>query len=192
MPLSLVSGPDEEPLSIVEAKAHLRVDVDDENDVIDALIVAARHHVEAFTRRALVTQTWDLKLCGFGDPDYYQDGAIWLPFPPVSAVSSVSYVDQNGTTQVWGSSNYQADLPAGPHARRARLAPAYGIPWPVHRQQLNAVTIRFVCGGAVKDVPAGIVAAMKVLVATWFDNRGGAPVPVPTTVDQLLWPFKAF
>lgn len=193
MALFLVTAPAQEPLSLDEVKDHLRVDVADEDGLIASLLTAARQHVEAFTKRALVTQTWDLKLCGFTDPDYYQDGALWLPFPPVSSVTSISYVDTNGATQTWAAANYTTDLTTGPHARRARIALAYGISFPSVRAVLNNVTVRFVCGYGDPDaVPDGIRAAMKLLVGQWYAAREPSPVTVPTTVDALLWPFRAF
>ena len=58
MPSVLVTAPTEEPVSLAEAKLHLRVDYTNDDVLIGALITAARQHAENDTRRALVTQTW--------------------------------------------------------------------------------------------------------------------------------------
>src|SRR4051794_27387119 len=56
----LLSGPAIEPVSLDDAKAFLKVETADDDDVIAALIAGARVHVEAQTRRALITQSWRL------------------------------------------------------------------------------------------------------------------------------------
>ena len=58
----LIAGPGEEPVSLAEAKAFARIDGSDEDALVDALIAAARLHVEGITGRALITQTWRLVL----------------------------------------------------------------------------------------------------------------------------------
>lgn len=178
-----------------EAKAHLRVDVDDENLLIDTLRQAARELVETITQRALITQTWDLKLDDF--PWWYEP--IWVPKPPIASITSVTYVDQGGTTQTWSPTLYTTDLPTGPHARAGRIDPAFQQIYPVTRFIPNSVTVRFVAGyGAASDVPAGLRAAMKLLIGNWYMNReAGAIVRasadiLPFGVDALLWPFKSF
>lgn len=207
MALSLVTAPATEPVTLAEAKLHLRVDVNDDDDLITALIVAAREHVETFTHRALITQTWDLQLDKFPSLDWsaplvgdsVSRGPLWIPKPPLASVTSVTYVDTTGTTQTWSASAYTVDAPAGPHARMGRIVPAFAQFYPVTRTQPNAVTVRFVAGyGAASAVPASIKAAIKILVATWFDpgrqavNLGSRLEVIPCTLDALLWPFKAF
>jgi uncharacterized phiE125 gp8 family phage protein len=195
MPLSLVTPPATEPLSLDDAKLHLQVDGDAENVTIDALVYAAREWLENFTGRALIQQTWDLKLDSFADCDYFREGAIWLPKPPVTAVSSVTYVDTAGVSQTWSSSEYQTDLPSGPHARRARIQPAYGYTWPTTRDQPNAVTIRFVAGygTTAESVPSLLVTAMKLLIGQWFQHRASdEAATVPGWVRSMCWAYKAF
>jgi uncharacterized phiE125 gp8 family phage protein len=168
-----------------------------EDPYLIALRQSAREYVESFCRRALLTQTWDCKLDAFPS-----DGcAIELPLTPVSSVTSITYVDTNGDSQTWSSSLYQTDLPSGPKASRARIIPAYAQYYPQTRTQMNAVTVRFVAGygAAASSVPASLKSGMKLLIAHWNENResvvvgvGIGVIPVPQTIDALLWPYRAY
>ncbi len=60
MPSILLTGPAAEPITLARRKQFLRVEHDDDDDVIAALIAGSRIHVEAQTRRALITQSWRL------------------------------------------------------------------------------------------------------------------------------------
>jgi peptide/nickel transport system permease protein len=51
------TAPASEPITLTEAKAHLRVDFDDDDTLITAMIAAARGYVEEHCNRALLTQT---------------------------------------------------------------------------------------------------------------------------------------
>jgi len=194
MTLTLVTAPTEEPITLDEATAHLRVDATDEDDVIGSLIEAARQHVENFTHRRLITQTWDLKLDGF------PSGDIELPLAPLltSTAPVVTYTDSAGAAQTWASSNYTVDAPSGPWARRGRLFLNYGILYPSTRSIDQAVAIRFLCGyGGPASVPESIKQAMKLLIGHWYANReavnvGNITGEYPQAVDALLWPFKSF
>ncbi len=187
---SLKTAPASEPLSLEEAKLHLRLSTDAtaEDDLVASLIVAAREHVETYTNRALITQTWYWKSHGF------PCGDIIIPRPPLVSITSISYVDSNGASQTWaaGSTGYQLIKPAGPKAQYARVQPSYLIPYPQARSQPEAVTIEYVCGyGDATAVPDSIKSAMRLLIGHWYENRevvnvGNITTELPFTVVALL------
>jgi uncharacterized phiE125 gp8 family phage protein len=187
--LTRTTAPTVEPITRAEAKAHSRVTVSDDDEYIDALIEATRDRIENHTKRALLTQTWRLTLDSF--PLGRRD--IILPWSPLQSVTSITYVDTNGTTQTWASSNYSVDTGATPG--RVRLA--YDVLYPSIRHQPNAVTIIFVAGygSAASDLPAGIVHACKILFGHYYDNRepvvtGTVATPIPETWKALLGPYR--
>lgn len=193
MALVLVTAPAAEPVTLTEAKAHLRVDVSSDDTLITSLIVAAREHVESYTGRALISQTWDLFLDGFPDCE------IELPRARVQSITSVTYTDANGDAQTWAAAKYQADSKSEP----ARLKPAYGESYPSTRADtFNTVTVRFVAGYGddAADVPQLIKNGMLFLIAHLYENREavmgtsfqGFLAEAPLGVKALLYPFKVF
>lgn len=187
MGLTLVTAPATEPLTTAEAKAHLRVDSSDEDTYIDALVKAARQHIEEDLGRALITQTWDYTLDAFPS-----DGsAIQIPRPPLVSVTSVSYVDTAGATQTVTASDYVVNT----GKRKGEITLAYGAAWPATRQQANAVTIRFVAGyGAASAVPETIKTALRLTLGDFFDLRSGSIVgtihATNPAVAALLGPYR--
>lgn len=180
--LELTSAPATEPITTAEAKTYCRVDVSTHDTLIGLLVTAARQQAEARLRRQIVTATWKLRLDAFpigSDP-------IEVPRPPLSSVSSIAYVDTDGATQTWSSSEYQVDAYTHP----GRIVPAYGYSYPATRPQMNAVTVTFVAGyGAAASVPELLKTALKAMVCDWFENR----LPVGQVGDaaaRLLADFK--
>jgi uncharacterized phiE125 gp8 family phage protein len=198
MALTLVTAPTIEPVSLAEAKVHCRMTSDgDEDGLLNTLIAAARQYAETYTRRALITQTWDWKLDGFPNSEC----ALVPPIANVSSVTSITYTATDGTSTTWSSSLYTTDLPSGPKAPFARIVPAYAEYYPQTRDVINAVIVRFVAGygATAPTVPDGIRAAMKLLIGHWFHTRestvvgvGIGSVQVPETVNLLLWPYRCF
>ena len=181
--LAMVTEPAEEPVTLAEAKAQLRVTFDDDDALISTLISAARQKAETEIDRRFVTQTLDYKLENF--PISATDAQIWvnvpsvivLPVAPVASVTSVSYVDAAGTTQVLAPNTAYLAKTGTPGA--VHPFPVTSI-WPYARQQLDAVTIRFVAGyGDAADVPAVIKAAILLLVDHLYVNRSSV------TADSL-------
>ena len=166
-----------EPVTTEEAKLFLKQDDSTDDDLIDGLIAAARQHVETYTGRALITQTWLLSLEKF-------PGEFVLPHPPLQSVTSVKYTDTDGVQQTLsGSTDYTTDAEAVP----GRILLAYGQSWPTPRDMKNAVEATYVAGygDAAADVPDVIKLAIKLLVAEWYENRA-AVGQAPETVNRIL------
>lgn len=184
MALTLTVAPAEEPVTLAEAKAHLRVTDADSDTLITTLIKTARLMAEGFTNRAFVTQTWQWRLDGFFP------WRISVPKGRLQSVSSIQYVDANGDTQTLASSDYSVDAKSDP----GRIEPAYGKVWPTTRYQMNAVTITFVAGyGAASAVPEDIKHAMLLIIGELYERREEAIAgtiigEVPLSSKRLLMP----
>ncbi|MCA3017371.1 MAG: phage head-tail connector protein [Burkholderiales bacterium] len=203
MPLQLVTPPAEEPVSLAEAKQHLRVDGGDDDLLIGSLISAARQAAETKTGRQLITARWKLVLDAFPGPSLMQSAtgasfslpghAILLAKCPVQSAVSIEYLDMNGTTQVMPASDYVLDAACEP----ARLTPAFGKTWPPTLPQMGAVSVTFDAGyGTASAVPEGLKSWIKLRVGSLYGHREEMSVlsrgridPLPF-VDGLLDGFK--
>lgn len=185
MALKLITPPAEEPVTLTQAREHLRATSTEEDAKILALIMAAREHVEDYTRRRLITQTWELVLDEF-------PRELELPSPPLQSVTSIKYLDESDVEQTLGTSSYQVDADSEPG--RVVLAP--NAEWPDLSEKINAVRIRFVCGyGGAAAVPWAIRAAMLLIIGHLFEQReqvnvGNLVTEMPFGVDRLLAPYR--
>lgn len=191
MSLRLITGPAAEPVLLSEAKHHLRVDISTDDTYIEALIKVARETCETITRRALMTQTWDLVLDEFPEQDW-----ISLPIPPLQSVTSISYTTEAGVTSTVSSSTYIIDTYSEPG--RLRLKSGYAWPGDTLRE-LAGVTIRFVAGYGLTrtSVPESIRQAMLLLMGHYYENReqvvigqGISIQKLPQGFESLLWPYR--
>lgn len=185
---ALSTAPTSEPVTVDEVKDDRRITTTDDDDYIDSLITAARLHIEHYTRKTLVTQTWLAYLDGFPSLGY-----IELDKPPLASVSSVQYVDENGSTQTFSSSNYVVDTTGA----KGRIRLAYSQSWPTTRAQPQAVTITFVSGyGEPLEVPEDIKRAIKLLVGHWYENReattGFSISELPFGLNAILSQLKVW
>lgn len=189
MIVNLVTGPLVEPVDLESARIHLRVDAVTEDDVIDAMLTAAREHVESVTRRALLTQTWDYSLPGWPAGD-----AIKLPFGNLQSVTSVKWKDDDGTeTTLTVTTDYLVETNG---EACGRIVLPYGGSWPTGTlYPSNPITVRFVCGWTTPPlVPYRLKAAIKMVCADLYEMRGEPVVGNMAVVEnkttaRLLAPF---
>lgn len=190
MALKLVTGPTTEPVSLTEAKLHLRLDIDDDDTLVTALIQTAREEAEQLTRRALITQTWDLVM-----DDWPASDGITLPLGQLQSVTGVYYTDDNAVTYTLSSSLYLVDTYSEP----GRLRLKSGETWPSDSlAAVNGVRVRFVAGyTSASMVPAPIRQAMLLRIGDLYENRedtiagaGQSVQRLPNGMMNLLWPWR--
>ena len=184
--LVLKTGPTSTAISLAEAKAFLRVDsdYDDDNTYITSLINVATQVVEEFTRRRLITQTYNIFYDEF--PPY-----IDLQVGDVASVTHVKYYDANNSLQTLAASNYDVDTKVRP----GRIYQSNTGDFPNTYERPNAIEVEFVVGSAASDVPAPIVQAMYIVIGRYYENRqdvvtGTIASELPLMVDHLLTPYR--
>lgn len=178
MPLTIKTAPVDEPLTTADAKAHLRVDHDDENAVIDEYVKAARSAVEAFLKGPLLPTVFRYTLDGF-------PAEICLPVGPVLAAAEVAiaYVDTAGASRTLATDDYQVST-----GEKTRIRPAYSKTWPTTRPQFDAVTVTFTAGhAAAADIPPAVMGALRMTLGHFYEEREVGEMPLGAR--NLAMPF---
>lgn len=177
MAAKLKTGPVGYPVTLAEAKAQCRVDGSEEDSLINSLIAAATDHVERYTGRAILSQTWQ---------DYFDDfsDSMALTIAPVQSVTSVQYYDAAGSLQTLSGSAYFLDTVNEPSwvVRNADVS------WPDTSDRINAVIVEYVAGYAT--TPPAIKHAILLMVGQLYENRESPDVP--RAVEALLQPFRVY
>lgn len=184
MSMTMTAAPAAEPVTLAEAKAHLRVDADDENAFISSLIVTSRLQIEAALGLALVTQSWRMAL-----DEWPMDNVIELPLRPVQSVETLAVSVPGDTNVTLAPSTYIVDGTGAP----ARIVLTASLPAP-HRTA-RGISVDFTAGfGAASAVPQNIKHALLLLVAHWYESRephgDEAAAAIPDAVSSLLAPYR--
>lgn len=163
MGLTLLQAPAVEPVSLDEAKLHLRVDDATDDDLIVALITQARERAERVTGRALVTQLWRQTW------DTWPATGILRPRrPPLVSVQAVSYLDADGARQTVDGADYLVTTDTAPGC----IQPVWGLAWPACRAEPGSVRVDYTAGyGAAAAVPASIKGWIKLAIGAWYAQR---------------------
>lgn len=186
MTLFRIVEPAVEPVTLAEAKTHLRVSHDSEDMLIAGLIRAARDEVEKSAGLALIDQAWRLAL-----DSWPKHGCALIAKHPVKELLSVTAYGPDGEASVLDPGTYQLDLlsrPARLHFDTDRTP----------LRAMNGIEIDFVAGFGESgpDVPDLLKRAILLLVAHWFEFRAsfGAqdqPVSFPHGYDRMLAGYRA-
>ncbi|HEX5998051.1 MAG TPA: head-tail connector protein [Hyphomicrobiaceae bacterium] len=193
MSLLLTAGPAVEPVTLAEAKVHLRVDTDVEDTLIASLIVTSRLHVEASLGLALITQSWT----------WFRDAwppgpAVDLPLRPIQSIAAVRTYDAGDIPTTLDPAAYFLDSTGTPPRLVRHGALPWPRIWPEPGRIANGIEITFTAGyGPIAEaVPSPIRQAILILIAHWHEHRtpiedGPHAAPVPTMVVDLLAPYRS-
>jgi uncharacterized phiE125 gp8 family phage protein len=144
--------PAEEPVGLLQAKAHCRVTHSEEDVLLASYITAARQLCEALTNRCLVSTEFQAYW-----PRFEPGAPLNLGLPGVTAVASLQRLDEAGALQLVGADVWTLDDVAEP----ARLVLQPDQQWPAaDTRRPNAVRARFTAGWATAD-------AVPMAIRTW-------------------------
>jgi uncharacterized phiE125 gp8 family phage protein len=180
----LVTAPALEPLSLDEARGFLRVEHHDDDETIAALVAAARVHVEAQTRCAVITQRWRIVLdC------WPETGRIDVRPAPLRELIAARVYDVDGVAHEIDTQAFVPDLAA---SALAFMPGALAVPGRIAAGIELDVSVGY--GDAAIDVPEPLRQAIRLLVAHWYENRGltaaGTTSDLPAMVTALIAPYR--
>ena len=157
-----LTPPATEPVGLDDLKAHARISGDDENELIAAMLLAARAHIETLAGLALITQSWRILR-----DDIPQGGIVVLPVRPIQSVSQVTLYGAKGEPEVLPPADYLAETVADRPRILFRRANALSL------RAMNGVEIDVVAGfgDTSVDVPTPLRQAILMLAAHWYDHR---------------------
>ena len=183
------TGPAVEPLTVAEAKLHLRVDISDDDAYIGTLITAAREWVENYLDRTLITTQLILRAAEFPTEE------LELARPPMVASGTatavvITYTLADTTTATLSTALYRVDRTSTP----GNVAPIINGTWPSYViEDANAVAVTYWAGygPTSASVPATIRHAMLMLIGHWYESRstvlvGVTSKPLEFAVESLL------
>jgi len=158
--IKVITPPTDEPITLAEAKANLRVIGTDEDSDIERMIRTARQMAEERLNRALMPQVLAFGADGFC-------GALKVPRPPLVEIDSIKYIDADGAEQTVPA-GYLVDEFVDP----PMITPAYGTPWPTSRTQAGAVVVQYQAGYAdAASVPEPIRQWMLLAINAFYEHR---------------------
>jgi len=169
-----------------QAKEVLKVDVDEDDTVIDNLVSAATESCQIYTNQYFI----DTVVTQYSDNwnEFYT-----LYKSPVDSITHVKYYDTDDSLQTLASSNYILDNTSKP----ARIGIAVDGSLPNLSTRINAVEVKYTVGygTASTDVPEGIRTAIILTVGNWYENRqsvitGRTATELPLSSQYLLDQYK--
>lgn len=178
---TIVTAPAGLPVTLAEAKEHMRVTFSEDDDLITIYLNSAIALVEQILQRKLISQTWKMFLDSW-------PGQIKVLFGDLQSVTHIKYTDTDETETTFADTNYDVDVNSIP----GRILLKEAKTWPtVTLNATNPVEIQFVTGygDASTDIPPDIRGAILLTVAHFYENR--EPVLVSDiklmTVEDIPW-----
>jgi uncharacterized phiE125 gp8 family phage protein len=184
MALILTTPPTGEPLTLAEAKAHLRLTINDDDAYVSTLMIAARRAVESRYGINIMQQSWAL----FSDA-WPADGIFYLPLWPVISVESLTSFADDDTPVVIDPAHYYLDQATRPPRVALRSGRIFAPPG----RKINGLKLSFTTGfgATAAQVPQEIKQALLAIVADWYQHRGDdTGGTIPATALELLRSYR--
>lgn len=180
-----ISDPAVLAVTVQQAKAHLRISANDDDDVVQSLLAAAIDFLERDTGLSLINQTWRFWFDAVPD-----DKVLLIDRRPANDIVSFIGYDLTGNAASIGAESYFLNTVTVP----ARLRLAADQDWQVAVNGLE-VDVRSGFGETGADVPSSLVQAILCLVAHWYEFRGAfdasdQPVSIPDAYKRLIKPWR--
>lgn len=161
------------PITLEEVKTHLKVEDDAEDGLVYSYMLAAVKWAEERTRRAIALNDYLIVR------DHFPIGAWQLPLGKVQSITNVQYIDVDGNTQTWPTSEYEIDLATD---FQARLQPKSTKSWPSTGTYLSAARVTMRAGWNPENVPYTLKQALLMKVADFYEVRAPGD-PLATSLD---------
>jgi uncharacterized phiE125 gp8 family phage protein len=184
MPLILTTPPATEPVTLAEAKAHLRITHADDDAVISTLIKTARQQLETRTGVGFITQAWSLFL-----DDWPETGEIRIPIAPVLDVTDIRVWSDADVSSTIDPAHYLEDRASKP----PRIVLRGSRSWVRPGRIANGIEVQLSVGygAGPASVPEPLRQAILELAAHWFASRGDeAAQGEPLAIAQLIAPYR--
>ena len=160
--------PAELPLSLPEAKDHLRITHALEDDDVTAAIEAATKTVEVLSGRQLIQAVWEIAVDRFPSGRRPQ----LIPLGRLVSVDQIDYDDTNGDPQTVSAGTIAADYKVRTRSEPGLIYPARGNSWPSAIIDPESVVYTATIGWADRSaVEPNALHAVKLLLGHFFENR---------------------
>ena len=174
LPIAVV----EEPISLEEAKAHLRVTDDSEDALIELYVRAAREWVENYTGHTLLARTFTQRFNAWGD-------YLTLYHHPVTTVPTIEYDSADDDQAAF--TDYAFSLGQRP----MRIYPTSSFP---SLRSNGYITVTYTAGYAEGTVPDALIQAVLLTIGHWHTTRASvsedAMQEVPLAVRSLCAAYR--
>jgi uncharacterized phiE125 gp8 family phage protein len=181
----LTTAPLVEPVSLAEAKAHIRVTHNDDDTYINTLISAARRLIEQRYDLALLQQNWSVYVdC------WPRDGIFKLPLFPLLAIIDVNYYGDDDVAATLDHAHYYLDGATNP----SRLVLRNGRSFPAPGRRVNGIELKLTAGfgATAASVPTQIKQALLIILSDWYASRGDVDAgQIPISAQALLSTYKS-
>lgn len=171
-----------EPITLEEAKLHLKIDIVDDDALITALISTAREMAEHESGQIFITKT--IELVYDSAPN-----SIEIPHRPLQEVMKIETVSDAGVKSEVSNTLYDVDTSGQILPGRVRLKE--GCTWPDHRDFASfIITIKAGYGDTADDVPTPIKQAILQTIGHLYENRESQEIPAGASM--LLHNYRLY